>query len=181
MLVDKILHLRKHNIFNDVVHIMLISILKYVTRQITTNWRVRQLFMCILLLWNQLIYTLFFRIDHISYHWYRFYFIGLPIKAMDTYIFITQLKLWDVIYMMTSSNGNISRVTGPLWGESTDHRWFPLTKASDAGVWCFCWFATEKRQPNNRDGGDLRRHLAHYHVAVMNTFNIIVQIVMLIC
>ena len=27
--------------------------------------------------------------------------------------------------MMTSSNGNIFRVTGPLWGESTDHRWFP--------------------------------------------------------
>ena len=24
------------------------------------------------------------------------------------------------------------RVTGPLWGESTGHRWFPLTKAFDA-------------------------------------------------
>ena len=30
--------------------------------------------------------------------------------------------------MMTSSNGNIFRVTGPLWGEFTDHRWIPLTK-----------------------------------------------------
>ena len=30
--------------------------------------------------------------------------------------------------MMTSSNGNIFRVTGPLWEESTDHRWIPLTK-----------------------------------------------------
>ena len=30
--------------------------------------------------------------------------------------------------MMTSSNGNIPRVTGPLWGEFTDHRWIPLTK-----------------------------------------------------
>ena len=27
--------------------------------------------------------------------------------------------------MMTSSNGNIFRVTGPLWGESTGHRRFP--------------------------------------------------------
>ena len=27
--------------------------------------------------------------------------------------------------MMTSSNGNIFRVTGPLWGESTGHRWIP--------------------------------------------------------
>ena len=33
---------------------------------------------------------------------------------------------------MTTSNGNIFRVTGPLWGESTGHRWIPLTKASDA-------------------------------------------------
>ena len=27
--------------------------------------------------------------------------------------------------MMTSSNGSIFRVTGPLWVESTGHRWFP--------------------------------------------------------
>ena len=33
--------------------------------------------------------------------------------------------------MMTSSNGNIYRVTGPLCGEFTGHRWIPLTKASD--------------------------------------------------
>ena len=39
--------------------------------------------------------------------------------------------------MMTSSNGNIFRVTGPLWGEFTGHRWIPLTKASDAGLWYF--------------------------------------------
>ena len=34
--------------------------------------------------------------------------------------------------MMTSSNGNIFRVTGPLCGEFTGHRWIPLTQASDA-------------------------------------------------
>ena len=38
---------------------------------------------------------------------------------------------------MTSSNGNIFRVTGPLWGESIDDRWIPLTKASDVELWCF--------------------------------------------
>ena len=27
--------------------------------------------------------------------------------------------------MMTSSDGNISRVAGPLWGGTTGHRWFP--------------------------------------------------------
>ena len=29
--------------------------------------------------------------------------------------------------MTTSSNGNIFHFTGPLWGESTDHWWTPLT------------------------------------------------------
>ena len=45
---------------------------------------------------------------------------------------------------MTSSNGNIFRVTGPLWGESTDHRWIPLKKANDAELWCFLWTAPEQ-------------------------------------
>ena len=40
--------------------------------------------------------------------------------------------------------GNISRVTGPLWGESTGHRWIPLTKASDAELSCFLWSAPEQ-------------------------------------
>ena len=33
---------------------------------------------------------------------------------------------------MTSSNGNIIRVTGPLCGEFNGRRWIPLTKASGA-------------------------------------------------
>ena len=47
-------------------------------------------------------------------------------------------------FMMTSLNRNIFRVTGPLWGESTGHRWIPLTKASDAELWCFLWSAPEQ-------------------------------------
>ena len=46
--------------------------------------------------------------------------------------------------MMTSPKWNIFRVTGPLWGESTDHRWIPLTKASDAELWCFLWRKPEQ-------------------------------------
>ena len=49
----------------------------------------------------------------------------------------------DCYCMMTSSNGNIFRVTGPLWGEFTGHRWIPLTKASDAELWCFLWSTPE--------------------------------------
>ena len=47
-------------------------------------------------------------------------------------------------YMMTSSNGNIFHVTGPLCGEFTGDRWIPLTKASDAELWCFLSFELEQ-------------------------------------
>ena len=46
--------------------------------------------------------------------------------------------------MMTSSDGNILRVTGPVCGEFSGHRWIPLTKASDADLWCFLWFAPKQ-------------------------------------
>ena len=39
--------------------------------------------------------------------------------------------------MMTSSNGNILRVTGHLCGEFTGPRWIPRTEASDAELWWF--------------------------------------------
>ena len=42
-----------------------------------------------------------------------------------------------LLIMMTSSDGNIFRVTGLLCGEFTGHRWIPHTKASDAELWCF--------------------------------------------
>ena len=46
--------------------------------------------------------------------------------------------------MMTSSNWNIFRVTGPLWGGTAGHRWIPFTKPSDAELWCFLWSALEQ-------------------------------------
>ena len=45
--------------------------------------------------------------------------------------------------LMTSSNGNIFRVTGHLCREFTGQRWIPRTKASDAELWCFLWPASE--------------------------------------
>ena len=50
--------------------------------------------------------------------------------------------------MVTSSNGNILRATGPLRGEFTGHWWIPLTRASDAELWCFLWSAPGKRLKN---------------------------------
>ena len=68
---------------------------------------------------------------------------------------------------MTSWNGNIFRVTGPLCGEFTGHRWIPLTKASDVGFGVFLFICTwTDGWVNERDAGDLRRRRAHYGVIV---------------
>ena len=53
-------------------------------------------------------------------------------------------SLWIWVIMMTSSNGSIFHVTGPLWGESTSHQWIPFTNASDAELWCFRWSPPEQ-------------------------------------
>ena len=46
--------------------------------------------------------------------------------------------------MMTSSNGNSVRVTGPLGAKFTGHWWIPLTEASDAELWCFLWYVSDQ-------------------------------------
>ena len=46
--------------------------------------------------------------------------------------------------MMTSSNGNIFRVTGPLCGEITGYQQTSFIKASDVELWCFLWSAPEQ-------------------------------------
>ena len=69
--------------------------------------------------------------------------------------------------MMTSSNGNFFRVTGPLCGESTGSRWIPSTRASDAELWCFFDLRMKNGWVNNRDAGYFRRHRAHYDVTVI--------------
>ena len=69
---------------------------------------------------------------------------------------------------MTSSNGNIFRVTGHLCVEFTGHRWILRTGASDAELWCFLWSAPWiNGWVNNHEAGDLRRHRTHYDVIVM--------------
>ena len=60
-------------------------------------------------------------------------------KAMEGMRHVT------MVAMVTLSNGNILCVTGPLCGEFTCHRWIPLTKASDAELWCFIYSAPKQR------------------------------------
>ena len=71
--------------------------------------------------------------------------------------------------MMTSSNGNIFRVTGPLCGEFTGHRWIPRTKEWRGALMFSLICAWIKDWVNNREAGDLIRHRAHYDVTVMGT------------
>ena len=69
--------------------------------------------------------------------------------------------------MMTSSNGNIFRVSGLLCGEFTGPRWIPCTRASDAVLMFSLICARINGWVNNREAGDLRRYQAHCDVIVM--------------
>ena len=77
-------------------------------------------------------------------------------------IFTSKIKLWhnDVI------KWKHFRVTGPLCGEFTDHRWIPLTKASDGEFKVFFIWAWINGSIKNSKPDDLRRHRAHYEVTV---------------
>ena len=63
--------------------------------------------------------------------------------------------------MMTSSNGNIFRVTGHLCGEIPAQR--PVMWSFDV----FFDLRLNENLINNREAGDLRRYRAHYDVIVM--------------
>ena len=90
---------------------------------------------------------------------------------------------WMFVPMMTSSNGNIFRVTGRLCGEFTGHRWIPRTKASDAELWCFMrlikrlskrsrgwWFETTLRPLWRHCNASMAKSLL---TPVSNRFNIL--------
>ena len=74
--------------------------------------------------------------------------------------------------MMTSSNGNIFRVTGHWCGKFAGHRWMPRTKASDAELWRFfdlCLndingWVNSGEAGDFGEAGDLRCHRAHFDV-----------------
>ena len=77
-----------------------------------------------------------------------------------------EIAFVHVLFMMTSSNGNIFRVTAHLCGEFTGPRWIPRTKASDAELWClnkrlskqsWAWWLETLSRPlwRHRNGGNL--------------------------
>ena len=70
-------------------------------------------------------------------------------------------------FMMTSSNRNIFRVTGPLCGEFTTPGEFPTQKPVTRSVDVILICAWINDWVNNREAGDLRRHRGHYDVILM--------------
>ena len=78
------------------------------------------------------------------------------------------------VFMMTSSNGNMFRVTGFVRGI---HRWLrgihrspvnsPHTDQWRGALMFSLICAWTNGWVNNQDAGDLRRHRAHYYVTVM--------------
>ena len=69
--------------------------------------------------------------------------------------------------MMTSSNWNISHVTGPLCGEFTGHRWIPPKSPVTRSFDVFFDLRMINGWVNNRKAGNLRRYRAPYDVIVM--------------
>ena len=70
--------------------------------------------------------------------------------------------------MMTSSNGNIFRITGHLCGEFTGPRWISPHKGQWRGALMFSLiYAWIKGWVNTDEAGDFRRQQAHYDVIVM--------------
>ena len=69
------------------------------------------------------------------------------IRSKDFYDYAIRIfyTFCTLLNMMTSSNGNIFRVTGYLCGEFTGQRWIPRTKASGAELWCFFDLRLNKR------------------------------------
>ena len=89
-------------------------------------------------------------------------------------VIIILTEIWSTIiiveprhHMMTSSNGNIFRVTGHLCGEFTGPRWVPAQKPVTRSFDVFFDLRPNKRLGKNGEAGDLRRHRGHYDVIVM--------------
>ena len=88
----------------------------------------------------------------------NFWYILCMFSCLDTIKYSGYLS----ISTMTSSHGNIFRVTGPLCGEFTGHLWIPLKKSQ----WLGAMFSLICAWINSREAGDLRRRCAHYDIVI---------------
>ena len=68
------------------------------------------------------------------------------------------------------------RVTGPLCGEFTCHRWIPLTKAMTRNFDVSLMLVRANSLINHRDAGHLRRHGTHCDGIVMYDFDFLLEV-----
>ena len=82
---------------------------------------------------------------------------------------VENLGIWCIpcSMMMTSSNGNIFRVTGLLCREFTCHSEFPAQRPVMRSFDVFLPCAWINDWVNNREAGDLRCYRGHYGINVM--------------
>ena len=104
--------------------------------------------------------------------------IMMHITLIDIVVMINDFTTKRPSHTITSSNGNIFRVTGHLCGEFTGPRWIPaqrpVTRSFDFPLifgWINGWV-------NNREAGDLRRYSVHYDVIVMKMATIFQKVCM---
>ena len=81
---------------------------------------------------------------HLQYQRFAFSYRSCAIHTtqLKSHSYFNRCYLY--LPMMSSSNGNIFRVTGHLGGEFTGHWWIPHTKAGGAELWCFLWYVHKR-------------------------------------
>ena len=94
------------------------------------------------------------------------------LQSQLEYGFTSDTRCWTQDYasrnfMMTSSNGNIFRVTGPLCGEFTGPGEFPAQRPVTRSFDVFFDLRLNSGWVNNREAGNLSRHRGHYNVIVI--------------
>ena len=77
--------------------------------------------------------------------WHKQQFVAIELQQYELSIGIHMVCHPDGYYWGYFTGAiSLYGVPGRLWGESTGHRWIPLTKASDADLLCILWFAPEQ-------------------------------------
>ena len=92
-------------------------------------------------------------------------YVNAAILVSACTLMLYHFKHWVVNSMMTSSNGNIFRITGLLCGKFSGEfpAQRPVTRSFDVNLIC----AWSDSWAHNGDAGDLTRYRAHYDVIVM--------------
>ena len=94
------------------------------------------------------------------------------LRGSITVSHLSVISIRKCLSHVTSLNGNIFRVTGPLCGEFTDHRWIPSQSQWRGALMFSLICAWINGWVTNREACDLSRHRAHYDITVMTNIKL---------